>query len=208
MFEDAQKARMATESRALRAGLDTESYAPQLAALTAAEHTIGLALRRTYRVVCPDGIRAWQKEHIGIGEHMLARLLGIIGHPRHTTVYHWEGSSGERVLVEDGPMERRVSDLWSYCGHGDAERKRRSGMSATDATALGSPRAKMLTHLLAECCMKQRRSPYRSVYDARRAVTEANRSDWTPLHRHNDALRITGKAILRDLWIAADSEGR
>jgi len=43
-------------------------------------------------------------------------------------------------------------------------------------------------------------SPYRVVYDRRRAHTALTRPDWTDGHRHNDALRVASKAILRDLW--------
>ena len=50
----------------------------------------------------------------------------------------------------------------------------------------------------------RRRSPYRDVYDLGR-LTYVDRVDddgkpWTPGHQHNAALRLTGKAILRDLW--------
>ena len=109
-------------------------------------------------------------------------------------------------------MDRSVSQLWSYCGHGDPARKRRAGMTAEEAAAMGNPQAKMLTRLLAECCMKQNGgtdkngkarlpSPYRAVYDEARMDYEAR--DWTDGHRHNAALRKTGKAILKDLWLAA-----
>jgi hypothetical protein len=46
-------------------------------------------------------------------------------------------------------------------------------------------------------------SPYRVAYDRRRAHTAVTQPDWTDGHRHNDALRIASKAILKDLWRAA-----
>lgn len=46
-------------------------------------------------------------------------------------------------------------------------------------------------------------SPYRVVYDRRRAHTAVTHPDWTDGHSHNDALRVASKAILRDLWLAA-----
>jgi hypothetical protein len=46
-------------------------------------------------------------------------------------------------------------------------------------------------------------SPYRVVYDQRRAHTALTRPEWTDGHSHNDALRVASKAILRDLWRAA-----
>ncbi len=212
MFDDHQKHRIATMNRVGRRADGEDSDAPHnvdpvlyeavLDELTHAEKTIGKAMRGCYRRVVDPDIIKWQQVTTGIGEHLLARLLGVTGHPVHTTRHHWEGDGAERVLVCDGPYERRVSDLWSYCGHGDANRKRSKGMDKDEAMALGSDRAKMLVHLLAESCMKNRTSPFRRVYDERRART-AEREDWTDMHRHNDALRIVGKAILLDLWLAA-----
>jgi hypothetical protein len=46
-------------------------------------------------------------------------------------------------------------------------------------------------------------SPYRVVYDQRRARTATSHPEWTDGHSHNDALRVASKAILRDLWRAA-----
>lgn len=201
MFDDAQKARIAASNRAERGGVAVDSYLAQIALLKHAEHQTGLAMRRHYRRIVPAPIIEWQKDTPGIGEHLLARLLGIVGHPVHTRRHKWEGTGSDRVLVDLGPMDRRVSDLWSYCGHGDPKRKRAKGMSADDAARLGSPRAKTLVHLLAEACVKQRTSPYRVVYDdAREKYLER---DWTDGHRHAAAMRLMGKEILKDLWRAA-----
>jgi hypothetical protein len=134
--------------------LDPGQLKPQLDMLAATEHQLGLAMVRCYRRVVDQNIRTWQQDTTGIGEHLLARLLGTIGHPRHATPYHWEGQGPERVLIADPPFERNVAKLWAYCGHGDPDRKRRKGMTAEDGAALGNPRAKMLVHLLAEAAMK------------------------------------------------------
>jgi hypothetical protein len=214
-LEDMQKLRIASANRIGRGTkgcetnaaktVDADFYQAHLEALEREEHVVALAMRRCYRRSVDPAIVAWQKATPGIGEHLLARLLGVIGDPVHTTRHHWEGNGDGRVLVDDGPYERRVSDLWSYCGHGDATRKRRKGMDKDEAAALGSDQAKMLTRLLAVSCMRCRQSPYRAVYDARRALTvdRFDTEDWTPLHQHNDALRLTGKAILRDLWLVS-----
>lgn len=201
VLEDLQKQRIATTNRAERGGVDPAFLQPTLSRLEDAEQEAAKVMKRCYRASVPTSIVAWQKDTIGIGEHLLARLLGVIGHPVHTTVYEWDGSGSDRQLVEVGRMDRTVSQLWSYCGHGDPNRKRTKGMTAEDAAAMGNPRAKMLVHLLAECCMKQRRSPYRVVYEEARVDYESR--DWTDLHRHNAALRKVGKAILKDLWIAS-----
>lgn len=200
MYEDAQKARIACANRIGRGGVDPLPYMAQLKALEAAEHGVALAMRRCYRASIDPEVVTWQKATRGIGEHLLARLLGIIGHPVHTTAHHWEDKGAERKLIDDGPMERSVSQLWSYCGHGDATRKRRAGMTAEEAAATGNPRAKMVVHLIAESVVKAR-GPHRVFYDERRMDTVDR--GWTPMHSHNDALRILGKAILKDLWLAS-----
>ena len=44
------------------------------------------------------------------------------------------------------------------------------------------------------------RSPYRAVYDARRARTDETHTEWPDWHRHKDAMRVTAKQIVKDLW--------
>lgn len=241
LYADVQQTRIACANRAERGGLDPMVLASQLAGLKDSEHQLGLALVRCYRRVVPAPIREWQKATPGIGEHLLARLLGAIGDPRWATPYHWESPDGagsipesisdapRRVLVADPPFERNVAKLWAYCGHGDPTRRRRKGMTAEDGAALGNPRAKMLVHLLAEAAMKcvgsdaqspaepsvnprpsRARSPYRDAYEQGR-VTYVDRLDddgkpWTPAHQHAAALRLVGKEILRDLWLAAGDQ--
>lgn len=207
VYEDIQRVRIAVNNRVERAPIDPELLKARLSGIKESEHQIGLLLRRTFRKVVEPEIVAWQAGTIGIGEHTLARLLGIIGHPVHTVVHRWEGEGEDRTLVVVGTMERRVSDLWSYCGHGDPERRKRKGMTSEEAAQLGTPRAKMIVHQMAVYCTMQigsatkTPSPYRAVYvDARMRYEER---DWTPGHRHNAALRLVGKEILRDLWLAA-----
>lgn len=205
VFEDVQRTRIAIENRVRTAPIDAELVGGSLEGLRATEHQLGLMLRRTYRTMVEAEIVAWQKATPGIGEHLLARLLGAIGHPVHTRVHAWEGTGPDRVLVVVGDVNRRVSDLWSYCGHGDATRRRRRGMTAEQAAATGNTRAKVITHLLAESCLKQKaRSPYGPVYDAARERYQ-DREGWTAGHQHAAALRLVGKELLRDLWRAARS---
>lgn len=73
--------------------------------------------------------------------------------------------------------------------------RRRKGQQANWSTE-----AKTRAYLCATSCIKQAESPYRAVYLARREHTAATHPDWTAGHSHNDALRVTSKAILRDLW--------
>lgn len=237
-----------------------------VAPLRAQEHVIALAMRGCYRRVAPPGVVEWQKQMFGIGEHLLARFLGSLGHPRIAAPFHWEGEGEDRKLIPDLMFERTLRQLWAYCGHGDPGRKKRKGMSAEEAFTLGNPRCKMLVHLLAVASMKCRVEPsasaaaiepaadpadltepetpspspdqstaattakdrsagrdssvgqpngnpsatscaadrrYRSIYDEAR-VKYADRDGWTPGHQHAAALRLVGKEILRDLWVASE----
>lgn len=224
MLEDAQNLRIAMENRVRRApSIDSEELKPLLDQARATEDYAKRGLRAAFRTEVPEAIREWQSEERGIGEHLLAKLLGYIGHPRIAYPHHWEGEGEDRELIADEPFERTVSDLWSYCGYGDPDRKRRKGMSAEAAMALGNPEAKKTVHLLAEGCVKagvrknelvddsdgydlENRYPianYGKVYLSRRHETLNSDRDWTDGHMHNDALRIVKKEILRDLWIVA-----
>jgi len=156
-------------------------------------------------------------DQVGIGTKTVSRLLGEIGHPIVAFPAHWEeGEDDEdkKVLVPDEPFLRRVSDLWSYCGHGDPERKRKKGMTQADALKLGNPRAKMTINQMAvRCMMRTERvsstgkhmpaSPYRAIYDNKRAHYETARPEWADARKKGAAIRITAKEILRDLYNAA-----
>jgi hypothetical protein len=220
MLHDAQKARIAADNRALRGGVDPSAYAVYLEALARSEHECELNLKRCYRRVVPAEIVAWQKRTVGIGDKLLARLLGHLGHPVMATPHHWQGTGSNRVLVQDTPYRRTVGQLWQYCGHG-AHGRIRKGISAEELAAMGSPTLKMLVHLNAESCMKQRTSPYRLVYEEVKASVEDKThtvecvrcgpsgkpaqpgTPWTAGHKHAHALRLVGKQILRDLWLVA-----
>lgn len=167
-------------------------------------------------------IYAWAVNVPGLATSSdLAWLLALTGDPRVKQPYirltdepaghvccEKCGPGKHLVALEETP--RKVSELWSYCGHGAAI-KRRKGMTAAEALAGGNTMAKTLAHRLAEACMKmpggttktgtvRKRSPYRDVYDAVRLKVEV-REDWTDGHKHNHAVRLTAKAILKDLWL-------
>lgn len=162
----------------------------------------------------------WVKAQRGVGDKQAARLLAVIGDPY--------------IYPETGEP-RTVSQLRAYCGHGDPARHRHKGMTQTEALALGNPVAKMRLWNIATSCIKQtgatdailatspkgsprQPSPYREVYDKRRAATADRLHDrpcarcgpaghpaqpgtpWSPGHQHADGLRVVGKEILKDLW--------
>lgn len=220
MFDDAQKARIANVNRAERGGADPDIFHAHIERLKAVEHECRLNMVRTMRRVVPPSVRNWQKATNGIGEPLLARLLGHLGHPVWATPHHWEGAGSSRVLITDPPFERTVGQLWQFCGHG-APARRTKGMTAEQLAAHGSPTLKMLVHLNAESCMKTMTSPYRLVYErVRQDVADKDHtavcvrcgpsgkpaqpgSPWSPGHQHAHALRIVGKEILRDLWMVS-----
>lgn len=119
------------------------------------ENLVRLAMVRKFRKVAPE-IREWSKSDaaVGIGEHLLARLLGVIGHPVIAVPHRWVGTGSDRVLEEGEPFRRNLYKLYSYAGVGDPSRKRRKGMSESDAAALGNPRAGTILHIMAEGTIK------------------------------------------------------
>lgn len=154
-LEDMMEARKACVNRIERGGVDKDKFAGPRAAIEAAEHELSLQLVRCYRRVIPIEIRDWVSNSAGIGDRLIARLLGQLGHPRIATPYHWEGTGSERILISDPPYERSVSQLWSYCGWGDPLRKRRVGMTAEDAAGLGKTRLKPIVWNIAVGAIKE-----------------------------------------------------
>lgn len=166
------------------------------------EHQAILNLNRALR---KHPLGPWIKNQKGVGEKTAARLLAVVGDP------YANAQTGEI---------RTVSQLWSYCGHGDPSRRKFKGMTQEDLFALGNPTAKKRVYLIATCCLKAQ-AYYADVYYARKEVTEGREhatdcvrcgpsgkpalagSPWSDAHRHADALRIVGKEFLRDLWLEA-----
>jgi hypothetical protein len=213
LLDDVEATRIANENR-LRSLLSGEEWGKganpdsievrviqdAIAGLQVIEHGLALQLKRILRTT---PLAQWQKATVGIGERQLARLLAVIGDPA---------------------TRPNVAKLWAFCGHGDPTRRRSRGMTQEEARALGNPKAKSRTFLLAESCMKQRHSPYRRVYEgarekyADRAHSEPCKrcgpsgnpavegSPWSAAHQHAAALRLVGKTILRDMWVEARRE--
>lgn len=184
--------------------------------VAALEHQAVLNLARQLRA---HPLGAWIKAQVGIGAKQGARLLAAIGDPYWNTLYDRPRTVSElwaycglHVL----PASQTAADLQTAFADGaqishpdhpfaDAQNglvgvaaKRRKGQRANWSTT-----AKMRAYLVASSCIKKAASPYRPVYDQRRAHTAVTHPEWTPGHSHNDALRVVSKAILRDLWIQA-----
>lgn len=194
---------VATENR-LRSmtqdGIEAAPYAQQVEVFKRIEHEATLALQRVMR---RHPLGPWVKATKGVGEKQGARLIAAIG---DITYNHAVGRPRR------GPAE-----LWAYCGYHclpawdqfssvaqkpgvpggkTVAAKRQKGVRANwNATA------KMRAFLVAESCVKCMDSPYRVVYDKARA-SWADR-DVKDGHKHNHALRLVAKTVLKDLFLAA-----
>lgn len=210
LVDDLEKSRIATENR-IRALRDVKGLAgsPEEERLDAIAMVLAESERKATnelrKAVKAHPLGGWVSAQIGVGEKQAGRLLGVLGDP------------ATRLDPETGELiPRTVSQLWSYCGYGDAQRQvRRRGERANWNATL-----KMRAHLIAESCIKQvgKDSPYRKVYDEAREkyadavhASECKRcapsgkpaQPGSPLsdgHKHARALRLVAKAFLRDLW--------
>jgi len=184
MLHNVQQLRIASENRArslYQSGDDHLAYADPVDTLTELEKSIAKNMKKELKRFSP-AIYKFAKDTPGLGEHLIARLIGEIGNPAIALPYHWEGSGSTKTLVADPAYHRTVGQLWAYCGHGDPERRSKDKANKGNQDLLlaaGDPKAKMLVHLIAECTMKsvggvdkvghvRPRSPYRDVYDATR----------------------------------------
>jgi hypothetical protein len=117
----------------------------------------------------------------------------------------------KRVLVLGAELPCGVRDIWSYCGHGDAARRRMKGMSQDEAFAAGNVTAKAIIHMIADFAVRfngkpdkngrpRPMTPYYPYYLTWKDEAKAAHEKWTAGHCHNHALRRVAKAILKDIW--------
>jgi hypothetical protein len=226
MYWDVQDFRKAMENKARSGEVDDEFVASAARHYRAIEAEASKAMITEMRANVPAEIRAWIRSSPGIGEHLAAKLLGAIGDPYIARPMHWEERPGarggkddpKRVLVADPPYIRNVAKLWAVCGVGDPARRRRAGMTAAEAAALGNWKAKTTLRLLAESCVKCPESRYETIYRGARdryadrvhehpcpqcRGSSEPGQPWRPGHQHAAALRLVAKEILRDLWEAS-----
>lgn len=213
LVDDLERSRIATENRirALRdvkglAGSPEEERLDSIAmGLAEAERQATKELRKAVKA---HPLGEWIGNQVGVGEKQAGRLLGVLGDPS----MRFDPESGELT-------SRTVSQLWSYCGYGDARLQvRRRGEKGNWNSTL-----KMRAFLIAESCVKQvgKGSPYRAAYDeARIKYADAVYGEdckrcgpsgkpalaGSPLsdgHKHARALRALAKLFLKDLWSEA-----
>lgn len=177
-YWDAQKARIAVSNRLSRSrhlGMFDDLTNP----LRQTEDKLGKILVANYRTLVRaelPAVEAWQRQTYGVGEHMLGRLLGHLGHPRIAHPHRWmteppDGHACDPLVCKDGkrhlvalePFERSLRQLWAYAGHGDASPIPK-GASQDELLARGNVPVKTLVHLIAEGTMKV--PPLRLVEDS------------------------------------------
>lgn len=166
------------------------------------EHRTVLSLQKRMRV---NPIWLYFKDVKGVGEKTLARLMACIGDPYLRP-------------LDDGSYEpRTVSQLWAYCGmhtmpNKDGEiiaAKRMKGVQANWNTEAKTRLFLLSQGLLRQGIRKDKDgnqfavTPYGQLYLDRRAHTAVTHPEWNPGHGLNDALRIMGKELLKQLWRAA-----
>jgi hypothetical protein len=181
--DDIEDLRKRTENRirALKSedpNLDLIHYEKQLEAFKSLEEA---AIKQLQKEMREHPLGPWVKRTIGIGEKQGARLIAAIG-----SIYYNHAADRPRR----GPAE-----LWTYCGYAPGQKRKKGQQSNWNA------QAKMRAFLCAESCIKQARSPYRSIYDSGRASWIDR--DTSDMHKHNHALRRVAKEILKDLFLEA-----
>lgn len=182
---------------------EAQRFASIIGPLKQLEHQAVLELGRSLRA---HPLGPWIKGTPGLGEKQAGRLLAAIGDPYWNDLHY---------------RPRTVSELWAYSGYhvldGTAA-KRAKGVKSNWSTI-----AKTRAYLCAESAVKagvrklddcddtegydtEHRhaiTRYGQKYLDRRTHTAVSQPEWTAGHRHNDALRIVAKQILKDLWCAA-----
>lgn len=213
-FDSAQRQRMAFKNKERAGTVDMEPFGPVTDLYVEAENRLGRELLGCYRVTVPDGIKAWQQATPGIGEHTLARLLGITGDPLMAYPSHWDGTGPGRILVADPPHARMISELWQYCGVG-AQRNRKVKGDAAALMANGSPDAKKLLWLMAVSQVKttaKAGSAYRGLYDetkqryALKTHSGPCPGGWSGTQFVKCKVTLDGQPVKRERVAGADSD--
>lgn len=189
----------------------------QLKSAQDARTMLGRDLKKIYKQLmsekCPALLK-YQQETVGIGDTYMAQLVGVVGDFKMYTEAWWEEDptgDEKRVLVMGDEKSVGVREIWAYCGHGDATRKRKRGESQETQFKAGSPYAKTIVHMMAEFALRQNGgedkngnprpcTPYYNTYLDARCNAEDRHPEWTKAHQYNHAVRLVGKAILKDIW--------
>jgi hypothetical protein len=206
--DDIERVRIAAAQRALaliREGAPKEhpDVLFSLALSMELEKTEAKAIKRLeWGMLNETPVGAWIKATPGLGLKSAGRFLGCVGDPRIRPLRgEPDAETGKRPIIGWAP--RTVSALWAYCGLDvrDGKAPRRAKGTKGNWNAIARKRA----YCMADPCIKNRKSPYRAVYDAARLkYAETEISDG---HKHNRAMRAVMKEIVKDLWINARRGG-
>lgn len=186
LVDDLERVRIATENRRRSLiqvkGLEGSPEEERLGDMAESLHKIErAAIRDLEKQMTAHPLGRFAEQNTGVGLKSLARLLGTVGDP----CSYVDRETGEVI-------ERTVSKLWAYCGYKPGQGKYKGQEHNYSRIA------KTRTYLIAESCMKNRKSPYRPVYEAARAkYEERDLPDW---RKNSMALRVVSKEILKDLW--------
>lgn len=197
-----------------RQGLKDPALQVQLDVAKAGREESAKVLAGLYEDTAPPALIKYQKETAGIGVTLMAQLIGEVGDFKTYTEAWWdEDPKGEekRVLMTGEEKSVGVREIWAFCGHGDATRKRVKGGTQEEMLAAGSPAAKTIAHMMADFAVRlngvpdkngraRAKTPYYDLYITSKAHALEAHPDWTPLHRDNHAKRKVAKAMLKDMW--------
>jgi hypothetical protein len=113
-------------------------------------------------------------------------LAGLIGECGDILAYRNPSCLWKRMglAVIDGEQQRKCTDKKKTLIHGYSPRRRAVAFNIGD-------------------CMIKLKSPYKPVYDERKVQKIA--AGWSRKHAHKDAARYMVKRVLRDLWVAAQT---
>lgn len=206
--------------------------------LDALEHSVELELKRAWR---KHPLAAWAKTIPGAGEVLMGRLIAEIGdpadrpNPAKLLAYCGHGdparagqvpksATQEELFKRGSPAAKKATWKLAYQFMrtvGSSAQTTRSSKSKGWPSAPDSASATTTAMPIAPAPRHSSRSPYRDVYDERKAATVGKLHDkpckrcgpsghpapagspWSDAHRHADALRIVGKRFLIDLWVAS-----
>jgi hypothetical protein len=198
-----------------REGLTDPALQVQLQVAKTAREESSKILRGIYDSTAPSALIKFQQETAGIGDVLMAQLIGEVGDFRTYTAAWWapDPAGKEKRVLETADEETSVGvrEIWAFCGHGDATRRRGKGGTQEEMLAAGSPAAKTVAHMMADFAVRlngvpdkngraRSKTPYYDLYIKSKTDIKARHDDWTPLHCDNHGKRVVAKAMLKDMW--------
>ena len=160
-------------------------------------------------VMEPHPLCDWVKRTPGLGLKQMGRLLAVLGDPAVQDVLipnKDDPTNGPMTLVT---RYRSVAQLWAYSGlhvvNGASPRNKKGVKSNWNGSI------RMRSYLVIKSCIKavggetksgavRQRSPYRDIYEDRKAYEYRENPEIKKGDADNRAIRYASKMLLRDLW--------